>query len=187
MYQRPVVELTNYATVSVEFSAGSMIDYITWVPASEHEQQYGNNFQVAYNDLIVQILFDDKVVFEQPVGNSVTTFTYQFKDSNELHLKQLKIKLTGIQDQHHRLINGIGDAAVMLRIHSIRLEGLNMRLAMEDYGQCVYNYNSEEKNIPSEYMGCDGYQLLEFTTPVYQWLIDTEQKKIILSRYMKSS
>lgn len=172
MYQLPVTITSNYATISVEFSVGVMIDYTTWIPAGESS----NKFPMQYNDLNVQILFDDQVIFDQPVDHTVMQCTHRFLDSTELHLKQLKIILSGLQDHHHTSINGVEHAAVMLRIHSVRLEGLNLRMAFEDHGQCVYDDLPDETSIPSEYMGRNGYQLLEFTTPVYQWLLDTEQK-----------
>jgi hypothetical protein len=171
MYQLPVTVPVNYATISVEFSVGTMINYTTWIPACQD-----TSLAMQYGDLTVQILFDDQVIFDQSVDHNVMQCTHRFLDSNELHLKQLKIILTGLQDHHRTTINDIEHAAVMLRIHSVRLEGLNLRLALEDHGVCVYDQSPKETSIPSEYMGRNGYQLLEFTTPVYQWLLDTGKK-----------
>jgi hypothetical protein len=61
----------------------------------------------------------------------------------------------------------------MLHLHIIRIEGLNMRLTMEDSGTCQLD---GETAIPSEYMGQVGYQSLKFNTPIYHWLLKNERK-----------
>jgi hypothetical protein len=173
MYQIPDAEIPiNCVSIKIEFSAGTMIDYTTWIPAAEHKLYYGNLFEISFDNLIVQIILNDQILFEQPVGTKVTVFEYKMLDSDELQLKELKIKLVGISHEHHQNITNKGDAAVMLRIHNIWLEDLNLRQAIEDLGKCVYDSTPTVVGIPSEFMGQNGHQLLEFTTPVYRWLLD---------------
>ena len=177
MYQIYAPEITDTcACIKIEFSAGTMIDCSTWIPASSHNQCYQDLFDISYDDLVVQISLSDQILFEQSVGTGVTTFSYNMIDSSQLELKQLKIQLKGINSNHHQHVLGKGDVAVMLRIHNVWLEELSLRQVLENLGTCFNDLLPATSSMPSEFMGINGYQLLEFTTPVYRWLLDQHVK-----------
>jgi len=111
--------------------------------------------------MFVLIVVDDKVLMTKQLSADTTKFEYQLPDHEDPAEHELRIEVRG------------KPTGSMLHIHNIRIEGLDMRLTMEDSGEC---YFGSEKAVPSEYMGQVGYQSLKFTTPIYPWLLANERK-----------
>ena len=107
----------------------------------------------------VSIELDGKVLLTQNLSTQITKFEYKVSDVPQDH--EFKIRLNG------------RPTGAMLHIHSICIEGLSMRLTMEDVGKCELD---GQVAIPSEYMGQVGYQSLQFSTPIYPWLLANERK-----------
>ena len=111
--------------------------------------------------MLVAILIDNEVMLMKQLSTDVTKFEYNIPDNKETTDHEFRIEVRG------------KPSGAMLRIHRIQIEGLNLRLTMEDSGDCWFG---EEQAIPSEYMGQVGYQSLKFTTPIYPWLLANERK-----------
>ena len=111
------------------------------------------------NNITVEISLDDRVILTQSLATKVTKLLHMFNDEPGEH--ELRIELKG------------DPQGARLHIHHILIEGLNLRLTMEDSGTCIMD-NIE--HVPSEYMGRPGYQSLKFTTPIYHWLLNNERK-----------
>jgi len=109
----------------------------------------------------VFILIDNKIVTTKQLSTEVTGFKYNIPDSDETTEHELRIEVRG------------RPTGAMLHIHNICIEGLDMRLTMEDSGECQLD---GEPAVPSEYMGQVGYQSLKFATPIYPWLFANERK-----------
>lgn len=109
--------------------------------------------------MFVEIAVDDRILLLQPLTIKSTKLTHMFDDEPGEH--ELQIRLKGIP------------RGSQLHIQKILIEGLNMRMTMEDSGTCVMN---NVDHIPSEYMGQVGFQSLKFTTPIYPWLLENERK-----------
>jgi len=111
--------------------------------------------------MFVLIVVDDKVLMTKQLSADTTKFEYQLPDHENPAEHELRIEVRG------------KPTGSMLHIHSICIEGLDMRLTIEDSGTCKLD---GEPAVPSEYMGQVGYQSLQFTTPIYPWLIANERK-----------
>jgi hypothetical protein len=109
----------------------------------------------------VFILIDNKIVTTKQLSTDITKFECHIPDSDETIEHELRIEVRG------------KPAGAMLRVHDILIEGLDMRLTMEDSGTCELD---GEPSVASEYMGQVGYQSLKFTTPIYPWLLANERK-----------
>lgn len=114
--------------------------------------------------MVVNISIDGKTMMTRFLSTETITFEHSILDHTETAEHELRIALSG-------QISGAVDAR--LHIHHIRIDGLCMRLTMEDSGTCELD---GEPAVPSEYMGQVGYQSLKFTTPIYPWLLANERK-----------
>ena len=112
-------------------------------------------------EMEVSIAVDNKVMLTKTLSTDITKFECNIPDSDETTEHELRIELHG------------NPTGARLHIHYIRIEGLDMRLTMEDSGTCELD---GEPAVPSEYMGQVGYQSLKFTTPIYPWLLANERK-----------
>ena len=109
----------------------------------------------------VSIAVNNKVMLTKTLSTDITKFECNIPDSDETTEHELRIELHG------------NPTGAMVHIRSIQIEGLCMRLTMEDSGTCELD---GEPAVPSEYMGQVGYQSLKFTTPIYPWLLANERK-----------
>jgi hypothetical protein len=109
----------------------------------------------------VNIVIDGRVMLTQQLSTNTTRFEHLIPDHTETAEHELRIEVHG------------QPSCARLHIHYIRIEGLDMRLTMEDSGTCKLD---GEPAVPSEYMGQVGYQSLKFTTPIYPWLLANERK-----------
>ena len=117
----------------------------------------------------VHIVIDDQVMLTKKFSTDITRFEYAIPEPKTMYGDDvLEIK------EHELRIEVVGrPTGAQLHIHHIRIEGLCMRLTMEDSGTCELD---GETAVPSEYMGQMGYQSLRFTTPIYPWLLANERK-----------
>lgn len=153
MLNKPIV--INTAELDIEFSAGTMINDQTWTPVLDC-------------DLRIQIILDQQVLLDQALTTELTKFHYDFIDTVHTQEHELQIFLSGVPEEQAE------NANVMLKVHNLWIERLNMHSALEDYGQYIHDNNKVQ--VPSEYLGCNGYWSLKFTTPIYAWLLDKECK-----------
>ena len=121
------------------------------------------DFSGTANDtsVFVIITIDGDVAITKQLSTDITNLQYRITDTEETKEHELRIEVRG------------KPSGAMLHLHRIAIEGLDMRLTMEDSGTCELD---GQKAIPSEYMGQVGYQSLKFTTPICPWLLTNEQK-----------
>jgi hypothetical protein len=62
-----------------------------------------------------------------------------------------------------------------MKIEGVWIEQLSMKMVLEDHGQVFFD-GSTDPQIPSEFVGQNGTQILNFSTPVYPWLISVQNK-----------
>ena len=153
---------SNTASLRIQTSVGVMVNYVDWQPVPA---------EFDYKDIAVEVNVDG-----QCIGQEVGIVECQFEDQTELALHELKIKVTGFGDQHNKYIEGVGNCALMIRFDCVQLENLNLRQALEDYGQAVTD--NKESFVPSEFLGHNGTITLEFTSPVYQWLLNSQNSML---------
>ena len=129
-------------------------------------------FSATDNDSATQvsIVIDNQVVLSKKLSTDTTKFEYRIPEPATVYSGASEIETI----EHEFRIEMSGQpTGARLHINHIRIEGLDMRLTMEDSGTCELD---GEPAVPSEYMGQVGYQSLKFTTPIYSWLLANERK-----------
>jgi hypothetical protein len=162
------------ATIKIVCSSGTMIDRHEWVPMNNHGNRFGDQYPAPFKDLVVRIELDNQLLIESDLSQPLD-FEHMFEDSEIVTDHVLKISLNGLVDSHRIYLDQVGDLAPMMRIEGIWIEQLSMRMAFEDYGQCFYE-NTIDTQIPSEFVGQNGTQVLNFSTPIYPWLMSIQKK-----------
>jgi hypothetical protein len=162
------------ATFKIMCSAGTMIDQHEWIPMNNHHSRFGDQYPEPYKDLQISIELDNNVLFQSNLDQQIE-FEHMFEDSESVTDHVLKISLSGLNDSHRVYLDNVGDLAPMMRIDGIWIEQLSMRQVFEDHGQCFYD-DASEPQIPSEFVGQNGTQVLKFSTPIYPWLMSVQKK-----------
>lgn len=145
----------NKAKLTIHLTTGHMLDFKEWVESSQ--------------ECVVKITLNDVVLYHNTVDQPVQ-LEHEFLDQDPGSYK-LKIEVEKIVDGFD--VDGIW-ASPMLHITGTWIENLNLRLALEEYGRCHYPEHPDIV-VPSEYMGSVGETSLEFTTPIYKWLMQCDQ------------
>ena len=161
-------------TIKIVCSLGTMINQHEWVAMNHHRSRFSDQYPKPYQDLQVRVELDNNVLFEGQLTQPLD-FEHMFEDSEIVTDHVLKISLNGLVDSHRVYLDQVGDLAPMMRIEGIWIEQLSMRMAFEDYGQCFYE-NTIDTQIPSEFVGQNGTQVLNFSTPIYPWLMSIQKK-----------
>ena len=151
-----------------------MIDQHEWVSINHHSSRFGDQYPEPYKNLQVRFELDNNILFESDLSHCID-FEHMFEDSESVTEHSLKITLTGLDNVHRVYLDNVGELAPMMRIEGIWIEQLSMRLVLEDYGQCFYD-NTTDPQIPSEFIGQNGTQVLKFSTPIYPWLMSVQKK-----------
>lgn len=154
-------------SVIVEMSLGYMLDGTAWYT----QQQYNQSTDVVsipWNKIKITIKLDQQVIFESGLDDT-TQVTYSFNDSSSTQPHTLTIQVDGLDNSHRpRWPSGL-TGGVMLKIHSITIEDMDMSCVMPKLGTCVLEDGSV--HIPTNLLGSNGTQTLPFTTPIYIWLV----------------
>jgi hypothetical protein len=161
------------ALLEISLSSGTMIDFEQWVPADEHQSRFGSQYPAPYKELKVQIELDGNVILNTVLDKAVE-FTYQFEDSEDNTPHCVAILLSGLVESHCKHLIGIGEVSPMMRVNKFCIESLPMQNVLEDQGHCEYQ-GSKDTQVPGAFMGQNGKMSLEFSTPIYAWLLATEK------------
>jgi hypothetical protein len=142
------------ASLDIHLETGHMVDFKEWVPSVQK--------------CIVKIMLNDTVLHHGDIGSQIK-ITHEFLDL-DAGVYDLQIEIEEIA--HGFDCNGLW-AAPVLHIQGIWIENLNLGLAFEEYGKCHYATHPDI-TTPSNFMGNIGVQSLQFTTPIYTWLLSND-------------
>lgn len=146
-----------------------MIDQTEWVLSVDHSQRFDHVYPSCYDDLEIQIELDDQVLASGTLASALQV-EHWFEDSESLTQHCLKIKFSGFKESHQTYLAGIGEVSLMIKIDQICIEQLSLRTAFGDHGK-YHLTDSDEIEMPSEFVGRNGVHQLNFTTPIYPWLL----------------
>jgi hypothetical protein len=140
--------------LKIGLSTGTMTDFLHW------EKQPV--------DLGVCLTVNDRVLYQGPITAGSAKFSFDLLDTEIETVHEFRIKLNQLPARH-------GNCCPMLKIDHVWIEDLCMHKTLEDSGVCIFYQRPGEVNIPSEYMGEPGEQILKFSTPIYPWLLSNEK------------
>jgi hypothetical protein len=168
MYNIPgKVNYIKKAVLDIELSAGTMLNYDTWIGANDHTKYFQDHLIPHYDQLKICVELDGKVLVDQHVGTSTISVHHEFLDSEIQTDHVLKIEVQGFQPEFNQSYQD-KDAYVMVRLNNISIENLTMQYMLDQTGQ--YIHDNQVSNA-SRYMGHNGHCVFEFETPIYKWLL----------------
>jgi hypothetical protein len=156
---------TPEVRVRIKTSVGVMANQVQWL---DQNTELSKHFD--FESIKLDIVFNNTTYS----GVESSDFMIKFNDQPELTYHCIRFVVSGFTDNHHTVIDGVGDCAVMIRFDLFEIEHLSMHRSIQDNGT-GYNSLSGESFVPSEYLGHDGVISLEFTSPVYCWLLDMQK------------
>lgn len=161
------------ASLDISISAGTMINQATWVPARDYDSYFNSTIPAPYKNLSVTIYLDNQMLLSSTLESTIN-FHYDFLDTDETTNHCIKIVTNGFSEDQCYFSNGIGNVSPMIKINSIHIEHLNMANTLEDSGACFQD-TANNASASTEYIGQNGNLVLNFSTPIYVWLLENER------------
>lgn len=124
--------------------------------------------------LQLEIHLDDQVLTSQTITKPVMIDCSAVDLVEGLH--QLKFVMTGKVPAHTVLDadgNIVSDA--VLEFSNIEFDGINVDALLQQLGKYTHNFNGSANAVTESFyysMGCNGTVSLDFTSPVYLWMLE---------------
>ena len=166
---KPVV--VNTARLDIKMSIGCMSDDTVW-HTQEQYNQLPNVVPIPWDRIQITVKLDQQTIFKSGI-DGLTQINHAFEDSNDTQSHVLTIHLDGIDEFHCPPWPTGSSGGVMLKIHGITIEDMDMSWTMSKLGNYILEDGSV--NIATNLAGSNGIQTLPFTTPIYSWLIENHE------------
>jgi hypothetical protein len=167
------IQYDKRINVSVSIAVGTMLmDTQTWVPGGS------SLFEENFSNWKVDVELDGAVMASHTFLTPDMDVYFDFPDTDELTSHTISVKFSGKDPVENTTIENFGEGNPMWIIKKIQIEKLNMFQTFEDVGKCICYDSPDIVQVPSKFMGSNGYHQLEFTTPMYHWLLDNEKESM---------
>jgi hypothetical protein len=134
-------------------------------------------FRISATDvgLSLQVKLDGLTVWQGPVGMDWQDIQCEFDDSKDAQ-HRLEIAMTGKLPEHTQL-NDQGHIVAdrMILIRDLALDDIVLNQVFYDQAQYHHDNNGNTAHTTQQFygdMGCNGQVNLDFTSPVYMWLLE---------------
>jgi len=126
--------------------------------------------------LDLQVILDDKIQWQGCPGTDVQEITVEFDDADdESHV--LEFVLSGKLLEHTQITEqGEITSDVTVRIEDISFDDIAIGQIFSELAEYRHDFNGTQPAVVDRFygeMGCNGTLRLEFTTPIYLWLLET--------------
>ena len=127
-----------------------------------------------FEDLSLEFWLDDHKFFDATVNKGISTITHQFDDDESMH--SLRIILKNKSAEHTTVDESgkiIQDA--LLSIKNICFDDISIDQLFFKNAVYSHNFNDTGPDTEDQFygdLGCNGEVELEFSTPIYLWLLE---------------
>jgi hypothetical protein len=124
--------------------------------------------------LSLSIWLDDKEIYKNSWVKHQELVEYSFDDNDGEH--QLKWVLSGKTDQHTQIDdqgNIIKDA--LITVTDVAFDDIELGHCFNELAAYQHDFNGHGQSITESFnnhLGCNGTVTLNFTTPIYLWLLE---------------
>ena len=125
--------------------------------------------------LDLQLLLDGQVQWQGCPGTDVREITVEFNDTDDKsHV--LEFVLSGKTIDHTQVTDqGEIVSDVTVRIQDIAFDDIEIDQIVSELAEYHHDFNGTQPAVMQRFygeMGCNGTVRLEFTTPIYLWLLE---------------
>ncbi len=135
-------------------------------------------FKISANESLLDLraVLDGKVVWQGRPGPDVQDITVELDDAED-RSHVLEFVLSG-KTQEHTLVNDTGDITsdVTIHIRDIAFDDIAIDQIFSELAEYHHDFNGTQSAVVDRFygeMGCNGTVRLQFTTPIYLWLLET--------------
>ena len=122
----------------------------------------------------LEIRIDDNLIFDSEHVQELIKFTYELNDDDGDHVLKFILKNKASADTEIDADGNIVKDA-RLTISNLAFEGIELNQIFIDNAVYTHDFNGTGTETQTKFygdLGCNGTVSLEFTTPVYLWLLE---------------
>lgn len=125
-------------------------------------------------DLRMIVRFDTVTVFDAVLGQDFCDMSYEFQDDESQHC--IEIEMQGKLPEH-TVINDTGQILQdrVIELRDFRMDDIPLEHDYIDLMTYQHDFNGTQSSGQHKFygdMGCNGTVKLEFTTPIYLWILE---------------
>ena len=134
-------------------------------------------FKISANESLLDLraVLDGKVVWQGRPGPDVQDITVELDDAED-RSHVLEFVLSGKTIEHTKITDqGEIVSDVTVRIQDIAFDDIEIDQIVSELAEYHHDFNGTQPSIVDRFygeMGCNGTLRLEFTTPIYLWLLE---------------
>jgi len=131
--------------------------------------------QASDSDLCLEVKLNNQTKFKKILSTESESIKFLFDDTDDC--KQiLEIIMSGKQSEH-TVIDEDGNISKdrMIKISHVSLDQIELGQLFTDQAIYLHDFNGTAEKIQAKFfgnMGCNGTVRLEFSSPVYVWLLE---------------
>jgi hypothetical protein len=134
-------------------------------------------FKISANEAVLDlaVCLDGKIQWQGCPGTDAQDIAVEFNDADDQpHV--LEFVLSGKTIDHTQITNqGEITSDVTVRIQDISFDDISIDQIVSELAEYNHDFNGTQPSIVDRFygeMGCNGTVRLQFTTPIYLWLLE---------------
>lgn len=125
--------------------------------------------------LDLAVCLDGKIQWQGRPGTDVQEITVEFDDTDD-QSHVLEFVLSGKTLEHTQITDqGEIISDVLIKIQNIAFDDIEIDQMVSELAKYHHDFNGTQPAVADRFygeMGCNGMVRLEFTTPIYLWLLE---------------
>ena len=146
------------------------IDYGNWINRSLQD-----DFDIPWNSLNLTVDIDGFILYQDTVDINGAQLHYDMLDTNETQQHSIKVVVSGFTPAHSFFHNG-REINAQLVISQFKIEHLDLIPLISLEGIKIFDNQSQSDSGSHELLRGDQLQILNFSTPIYPWLLSKFSK-----------
>lgn len=122
----------------------------------------------------LEIRLDNNIIFDSEHVQELTKFTYELNDDDGEHRLEFVMKNKTSADTKVDADGNIVEDARLI-VSNLEFDGIELNQVFIENAVYTHNFNGTGDQTQNKFygdMGCNGTVSLEFTTPIYLWLLE---------------
>ena len=122
----------------------------------------------------VRVHIDGTVVYDSPHVTTMYHFSHNISDEDGEH--ELSIEFYGKKEEH-TVVNEAGEITqdALLTVNNVQIDSIDLDQVAQKLFEYHHDFNGSQAATVDRFygsMGCNGQLKLQFTTPIYLWLLE---------------
>jgi hypothetical protein len=126
-------------------------------------------------DLSLEFLIDNHVMWSNSCLSGPETVRVIMDDSNHTMMHTMMFRMQGKTWQHTKIVDDVMLEDHVIYLRDLTVEGVLIQPVLENTARYDHDFNGSSCRVQDKFfgvMGCNGEVSMEFSTPIFLWLLE---------------